>query len=86
MTLRELLAMAESRHRQLWGHTSSVMALIANVHRDSKKQRALRPEDFNPMARRGGSQPSIRAPGLGILKRVFVDRNAKATGDRESRE
>lgn len=41
--------MAEARQRDNWLHTSSILALTANVNRDSKK-RPLQPDDFNPFA------------------------------------
>lgn len=43
--------MAEAVGRQRWMHTSTLMALIANVNRDPKKGRAFRPPDFDPYAR-----------------------------------
>jgi len=42
--------MSEGRSRSLWAHTSSVMALIANVNRDPKKSRPFQPSDFSPHA------------------------------------
>lgn len=39
--------MSEGRDRFAWSLASSLMALIANCHRDSK-QKALEPSDFNP--------------------------------------
>ncbi len=65
--------MAEGRDRQLWAHTSSRMALLANVNRDPKKCRVLRPADFNPYAdakalRRG---IPIRADNIQVLKRLL---------------
>lgn len=44
--------MAEGRSRAEWGRTSSLLALIANCHRDPKKTRAYRPADFDPHAAR----------------------------------
>ena len=44
--------MTEARSQDLWGHTSSVLALIANVNRDPKKSRPFSPKDFNPHAAR----------------------------------
>jgi len=64
--------MAEGRDRQLWAHTSSRMALLANVNRDPKKCRVLRAADFNPYA-----EPSdrrripIRADNIQELKRLL---------------
>lgn len=44
--------MFEGRSQNAWGHTSSVMALVANVFRGAKS-RVARPADFNPhLARR----------------------------------
>jgi hypothetical protein len=40
--------MADARNRAEWGRASSIMALIANVNRDPKKGRALKPKDFHP--------------------------------------
>ena len=49
--MRQLLWMAEGLGRERWAHTSALMALVANVNRDPKKGRALRPSDFDPYAR-----------------------------------
>jgi hypothetical protein len=48
LTLRELALMADGRQRAAWGHTSSVLAMLANVNRDPKKSRRFRPSDFDP--------------------------------------
>lgn len=63
--------MAEARDRSDWQRTAALMALIANCHRDSRRQRPFRPEDFLP------TQPQRAAPAadLAILKAVFVDRH-----------
>ena len=39
--------MAEARARQAWAHTSTVLAMLANVNRDPKKHGPYRPEDFH---------------------------------------
>ncbi len=49
-TLRELVAMADGRAREAWNHTSALLAMLANVHRDRKK-RPLQPADFHPYTR-----------------------------------
>ena len=54
--------MAESRAKERWAHTSSVMALIAETNRNPKKRgRPFTPDDFNPFARKrkrkAGTQP-----------------------------
>jgi len=41
--------MAEARCRERWAHTSAVLALTANIHRDHrKKPTPYKPADFNP--------------------------------------
>ena len=40
--------MAEGRSQALWNHTSSVLAMLANVNRDPRKGRSAKPADFNP--------------------------------------
>lgn len=60
--------MAEARGRDRWAHTSSVMALIANVNRDPKKGLAFRPSDFNPYARKREGGIPVTAENIGLLK------------------
>jgi hypothetical protein len=40
--------MADSRGKDNWNHTSSLLAMLFNINRDPKKQRAVSPEVFNP--------------------------------------
>ena len=61
--------MAEARMRDEWSRTSSLMALIANVNRDPKKTRALKPRDFDPFS---GRSESVKTD-ITVLKAVFVD-------------
>lgn len=66
--------MVEGRDRQLWVHTSSLMALFANVNR-SKKNRVLRAAEFNPYVkggRRGGIP--VSAHNIGVLKGLLPGR------------
>ncbi len=51
-TLRELVKMAESRGRLEWGRTSCLMALVANILRDPKKSKPVKPGDFNPYSQK----------------------------------
>lgn len=54
--------MAEARSKQLWLHTSNVLALVANVNRDPKKQkRPFTAAMFNPH-----EQNRTRSSGKGI--------------------
>lgn len=49
LTLRGLVWMAQARRAEAWKHTSSLMALIANVLRSSpRNERAYEPSDFDP--------------------------------------
>jgi hypothetical protein len=69
--------MGEARSRQAWAHTSSVLALLANVHRDSKKTRAYKPADFNPHIRK--TPVTIQKVGISVLKQVFVSNRSEGT-------
>jgi plasmid replication initiation protein len=62
--------MAEARSRQAWAHTSSLLAMLANIHRDPKKTRAYKPADFNPHA--SSRKLSVAKVDIEVLKQVFV--------------
>jgi hypothetical protein len=64
--------MGEARSRFAWGHTSALLAMLANVHRDPKRARVLKPADFNPHIQK--TPHRNERVGVDILKRVFVDR------------
>jgi hypothetical protein len=64
--------MGEAASRRQWAHTSAVLALLANAHRDPKKGRPFTPADFNPHLRR--KEPVVAKVGIAVLKQVFVDR------------
>jgi len=52
--------MTEGRTRADWGRTSSLMALIANCHRDPKRRpRPFTADDFTPGKRRRGQRVSV---------------------------
>ena len=76
MTLRQLLWMAQGHGRERWAHTSLICAVIANAHRDSRKQRPVRPDDFNPYAVRGERVEVIEVTPdtLGLMRSAFVGR------------
>ncbi len=38
LTLRELVWMAEAHRKEAWQHTSTIIATLANIHRDPKKK------------------------------------------------
>ncbi|GIW89561.1 MAG: hypothetical protein KatS3mg108_3885 [Isosphaeraceae bacterium] len=66
--------MGEAKSQQLWAHTSALLAMLANVHRDPHKTRAYKPAEFNPHLRRPEKLPKV---GIAALKQVFVDRVAR---------
>ncbi|MCX7804796.1 MAG: hypothetical protein N3A38_06350 [Planctomycetota bacterium] len=71
--------MAEGRVRADWGRMSVLLALLANVHRDPKRTRAFRPEDFDPFAKADATERKPittigRGRGWGLLRAVFVNR------------
>ena len=61
--------MAEARQRHDWQIASSVLALLANCHRDPRKSRALRPGDFDPFA---PERSEVIPADIGVLKDVFI--------------
>ena len=68
--------MAEARQRHDWSIASSVMALLASVHRDPKKRRAFKPSDFDPFARKADAGQPIPAD-VRVLKDVFIKKTAE---------
>ena len=75
LTLRELVFMAQARQRSAWERTSWVLALIANVNRDPKRQpRPFRPADFDPYASERSEKPIPAGKrAFELMKQVFVD-------------
>jgi len=65
--------MAGARQKQEWSHTSALLAMLANCHRDPKKTRPYKPADFQPRPAAPRSTPRPKAD-IGLLKQVFVDR------------
>jgi hypothetical protein len=64
--------MAEARCRERWAHTSALLALTANIHRDHrKKPTPFKPDDFSPFQRR--RELPVRKVSIDVLKRVFVE-------------
>ena len=66
--------MTEGRIRQEWNHTSTVLAMIANVNRDRKKRsRPFEPREFHPMERaKQETGLAVRSGDISVLKQVFV--------------
>lgn len=65
--------MAEGRDRQLWAHTSCLLALLWNVNRDPKKGSPKVPADFNPWAKQD-EQTGGRIKGDIQMLKVFVEK------------
>ena len=64
--------MAEAKGKDNWQHTSTVLALLANINRDPKKQQAFSPDDFNPYRKQPEKKTILKGKDLRILKDVFV--------------
>lgn len=71
--------MAEGHHRDVWQHTASIMALIANVNRDPKKGRPFKPSDFNPYVskKRCTDVIVVTQENVSLLKQAFMGINHK---------
>jgi hypothetical protein len=54
--------MAAARSAHDWAIAASVMALLANCHRDPKKGRAAKPADFDPFAERRAAEARAAGP------------------------
>jgi len=77
-TLRELLWMADARHTNEWNHTSALLAMLANTHRDPKKTGPFKPGDFHPGIKRAAPSEPLPKVDISILKTVFVDQRPPA--------
>ena len=63
------MLMAEGAIKVGWAQTSSVMALIANCHRDPKAD-PMTADDFNPTIARKPKAPPPKV-GIGALKSLL---------------
>jgi len=66
------MAMTDARVQDNWSHTSALLALIANVNRDPKKTRAMKPADFNPYSKTAPPDAAKPMADIRMLKDVFV--------------
>lgn len=65
--------MSEAATRKNWDVASSIMALVANLHRDPKKARPAKPSDFHPYyAQRDEPIKLPKRQAYDILKRTFI--------------
>lgn len=74
--------MAEARVSEQWNHTSHVLCMIANAHRDPKKTSAFKPQDFNPFAKAAARRKDDVIPVdfsvlRGILKPALSGKSSK---------
>jgi hypothetical protein len=67
--------MTEARQREAWNHTSTLLAMLANVNRP-KRMRAFKPDDFHPMTGRRNTDRPLKGD-IRMLKTVFVDNTFK---------
>jgi hypothetical protein len=69
--------MADAKRMEDWNHTASLLAILANAHRDPKKTRPAKPAEFHPYMKR--TTPTAASPkaDITVLKAVFVDRFPK---------
>jgi hypothetical protein len=66
--------MHDARATDAWNHTSTVLALLANAHRDTRKKPApFKPSDFHP-CREARQRERPLPVEISVLKTVFVDR------------
>ena len=61
--------MADAHGEERWQHTSVVLAMLANTHRDPKRTRAFKPGDFDPYSK---NREKIRGTDMSALKAAFV--------------
>lgn len=63
--------MVDGHRSESWQHTSALLCLLANVHRDVKKHpRAYSPAEFNPAFKKD-NEPPIKSH-VRVLKGIFV--------------
>jgi len=74
--------MAEGLGQERWGHTSALMALIANANRDPRKSKTFKPDDFNPYARDRCANDQevieVTKQNIGLLRQAFTGRKGKS--------
>lgn len=60
--------MADGRRAEQWVYWSSLMALLANCHRDQKKSKPARPLDFNPYFANPDANRKTVAELIGVMR------------------
>jgi hypothetical protein len=65
--------MADAERREAWQHTSAILAMLANVHRNPKKKpQPFKPSEFHPLV--ASDQSPLAKTPVRTLKTIFVDR------------
>jgi hypothetical protein len=73
--LRELIWLSAGRREHDWNIASSVMALLAELHRDRKKRgRPFKPAEFNPLAGKTSKPIPTTVMQLGSLLGITPQR------------
>ena len=68
--------MAQGKGKDAWSRTSALMALIANVNRDPKRNRAFKPSDFDPYADKKQGRIVVDKENISILRNYFLGEKA----------
>ncbi len=67
--------MVEAHRREAWQHTASILATLANIHRDPKKKpRPYSASDFQPVPASATAAVPPKTE-IRMLKRIFIDRS-----------
>lgn len=84
LTLRELMWAYEAKRQHDWSQSAELMTLLANCHRNPKKQRrAFRLTDFLPpdlarkVRRANSGNLRLTTKNLRMLKPIFEERNGQ---------
>ena len=73
--------MVEGHGRQQWAHTSLLAAIFANAHRDPRRTRPFRTDDFNPYASDENHEAiEVTPETIGQLKQAFIGHFANRKG------
>lgn len=64
--------MAEGAGEDAWLHTSNLMALVANCHRDPKKGTPCKATDFNPYYATKSNAVVVTKDTVHLMKNAFL--------------
>lgn len=67
--------MADARRRDAWHHTSNLLAMLVNCHRDPTRSPRAKPDDHNPYARK--RVRAVKMVGIKALESVFFPHKRK---------